>query len=283
MKTPYSLTKYFFSVYTMGCIWLSMFVSSVFAQETVSTVDDILTHISKEPRPRESLVQWYYAIDDLTQAVQTQAPQSSSLTKLNTIRSALRKELDRKKSLLIQTSGALSLLSQYRDGMLTRDRALEKNCTQQYTIADDRSYALDLPTSLVIATWLMESGCAWSRPSNGDGIFQIVSKDYGAGLISTGHRIWMMYDFNDFVRAKFAWYQKANNLTGSLPFSYQHIDYDSVVKFGALYNGLAGGTVRGTIYPAAPNYVFGKLNDDYSSAVKDGLLVRILKVLKYKW
>ncbi len=58
-----------------------MFVSSssVFAQETISTVDDILTHISKEPRPHESLVQWYYAIDDLTQAVKRHRDHNSGL------------------------------------------------------------------------------------------------------------------------------------------------------------------------------------------------------------
>jgi hypothetical protein len=254
---------------------------SVSAEQSFFTLEDIKAKISKDSSPREALVQWYYAIEDLTQAVREQAPASPTLTKLTALQSGLRQELNTKKSLLTATTGSSQLLSLYWSGVLTVDKSLEDPCPQYDVLVDDRSYALDIPPSLVMATWLMESGCRRSRPSNGDGIFQIVSKDYGTGDITTGHWIWMMYDFNDFLRAKFAWYQKANNLTQVLPMSYRHIDYDSIIKFGALYNGLSWATVKWNILPAAPNYVFWKLTDQYSWSSKDGLLVRVMKVLKY--
>lgn len=276
MKYLSWLYKYVFVI----CI--AFFVGSwVIAGSSFFTFEDIAKRIAQDPNPRESLVQRYYAIEDLHQAVQTQAPSSPTLTQLSTIKNKLRKEIDTKKSLLTQTSGAADLLGTYWSWVLTQSGSLDKPCPQFMTLVDDRSYALDLPSSLVTATWLMESGCWRYRPANGDGIFQIVSKDYGTGTIATGHRIWMMYDFDDFIRAKFAWYQKANNLTQQLPFSYQHIDYDSIVKFWSLYNGLSGATVKWNILPAAPNYVFGKLTDQYSWSQKDGLLVRVMKTLRY--
>ena len=98
--------------------------------------------------------------------------------------------------------------------------------------------------------------------------------------MTTGQRIWMMYDFNDFLRAKFSRYATANKINNTLPFDYQHISYTGLVQFGALYNGLSGASIRGDIQPAAPHYVYGNLNDQYSGAVKDGLIVRVIKAMK---
>ena len=41
------------------------------------------------------------------------------------------------------------------------------------------SFANDFPTALTIAVWFRESTCGYYLPKNGDGPFQIVSKDYG--------------------------------------------------------------------------------------------------------
>ena len=89
--------------------------------------------------------------------------------------------------------------------MLTSGFTLDKPCPQMYQIADDRSYALDLPTSLTLATWLMESGCGRYRPANGDGIFQIAALDYGTGAINTGLFIASIYDFRDVAVNKRKW------------------------------------------------------------------------------
>lgn len=254
-------------------------VSPVFAQEITDT-NSILSLVATNPKPNTALVERYYAIEDLRQAVLLQAPQSPYLSKLNTMSKDLRKELDAKKLLRPLSPSSLALSGQYRSGVLSKDKVLDKPCPQFQTLVDDWSFALDLPSSLVTATWLMESGCGWTRPANGDGIFQIVSRDYGTGVMTTGHWIWMMTDFNDFVRAKFTWYNTANKVNNTLPFNYQFIDFTGVVRFGALYNGLSGWTVKWDIQPISVNYVYGKLNENYSGAVKDGLLVRVMKAMK---
>lgn len=250
------------------------------AGQEIQDTSTIWWLIEHSQTPQRDMVGWYYAIEDLRQAVLVEAPQSPYLQKIEQISKDLRQELDAKKALRPLSSTSLSLLDQYRSGVLTNDKSLDKPCPQFAQLIDDWAFALDLPASLITATWLMESGCGRSRPANGDGIFQIVSKDYGTGVMTTGHRIWMVSDFNDFVRAKFARYHRVNAITTGFPMSYQYIDYTGVVKFGALYNGLSGANVRGDISPASVNYVFGKLNDQYSGAVKDGLLVRVMKVMK---
>gem|GEM_PF-334807 len=250
------------------------------AQTKVATTNDIITLINKDANPREALVQWYYHIADLYQTVQRQASGSLASQKLAIIHDNLRSILDTKKDQTSSGSDFSDVTTKYWSGVTSKDTLLDKPCSSRQQLVDDRSYALDLPTPLVMATWLMESGCGWYRPSNGDGIFQIVSKDYGTGAISTGHRIWMMYDFNDFLHAKFARYHKANAITTGFPMSYTKMSYDDIVHFGALYNGLSGATVKGNIMPAAANYVFGKLNDTYSGAVKDGLMVRVMKAIR---
>ncbi len=59
------------------------------------------------------------------------------------------------------------------------------------------------------------------------------------------------------------------------------MDLDSLIKHGALYNGLANATIKWDIQPGAPAYVYGRYTDAYSGAVKDGLITRVLKVVKY--
>jgi hypothetical protein len=142
----------------------------------------------------------------------------------------------------------------------------------------------------------MESWCGRYKPTNGDGVFQLVSKDYGTGVLSTGERILMMYDFSALLKGKYDRYHTANKLspndcntnmtwsTGIISpicLSYTTLDFDSIVKHGALYNWLSGSIIKGNIQPAIAPYVFGHYTDTYSGSVKDWLLVRILKVLNY--
>ncbi|MEI7557984.1 MAG: hypothetical protein WCJ45_04055 [bacterium] len=44
---------------------------------------------------------------------------------------------------------------------------------------DTISFANDFPTALTIATRYRETNCGYYLPGNGDGPFQILSKDYG--------------------------------------------------------------------------------------------------------
>ena len=49
---------------------------------------------------------------------------------------------------------------------------------------DTLSFANNFPTALTIATRYREANCGYYLPANGDGPFQILSKDYGTGQIT---------------------------------------------------------------------------------------------------
>ena len=57
------------------------------------------------------------------------------------------------------------------------------NCVWRYNTLDNISFANDFPTALTIAVWYKESNCGYYLPANGDGPFQIVSKNYENGEI----------------------------------------------------------------------------------------------------
>lgn len=76
------------------------------------------------------------------------------------------------------------------------------SCTGRYNTMDTISFANNFPTALTIAIWYRESNCGYYLPGNGDGPFQIVSKDYGTGAISEDIFIQSVQDFIDFSKAK---------------------------------------------------------------------------------
>ena len=138
------------------------------------------------------------------------------------------------------------LLTSYRP-LVQTDKALDTLCRQRYQLVDDRSYALDLPTPLVLATLDMESSCRRSNPTNGDGVFQLIAKDYDTGAtLSVGQWIMMMYDYAELVRGKHAWYHNINKFstnncstkninlteqTAPICLSYTTMDIDSIIKY----------------------------------------------------
>ncbi len=70
-------------------------------------------------------------------------------------------------------------LSQYQGSGLAIADPLSENCIGRYQTLDTLSFAYDFPTALTIAVWWKESSCGYYLPKNGDGPFQIMSKDYG--------------------------------------------------------------------------------------------------------
>ena len=52
-------------------------------------------------------------------------------------------------------------------------------CTGRYNTMDSLSFAYDLPTALTLAVRYRESNCGYYLPSNTNGPFQIISKNYG--------------------------------------------------------------------------------------------------------
>ncbi|MEI8090807.1 MAG: hypothetical protein WCG98_00665 [bacterium] len=67
---------------------------------------------------------------------------------------------------------------------------------------DTISFANNFPTALTIATRYREASCGYYLPSNGDGPFQILSKEYGTGQIDENLFTQTVQDFIDFSKAK---------------------------------------------------------------------------------
>ena len=65
-------------------------------------------------------------------------------------------------------------------------------------------FANNFPTALTIATRYRETHCGYYLPSNGDGPFQILSKDYGTGEINEDTFTQSIQDFIDFSKGKYA-------------------------------------------------------------------------------
>jgi len=269
---------------------------------TVSAQDDsttkILQQIESNPSPRESLVQWYYSIDDFYAKIVSLSWSHKALPKIATIRSTLRSKIDSAKN-NEKKDAIIAFWNTYRSGVTTPNIWLSPLCKDRYQLVDDRSYAFNIPTALVLATLDIESSCGRYKPTNGDGVFQLIAKDYGTWVLTTGQRIMMMYDFSALVLWKHARYHTANKLskdgcttknisltgqTAPICLTYTSIDLDSIIKHGALYNGLSWAIIKWDIQPWIPSYVYGRYTDVYSGSIKDGLITRILKVVKYmKW
>ncbi len=242
--------------FLLSMIIFTLFISITSAQANVA--NQIMQQIDTNPTPRESLVQRYYSMDDFYAKVSQLSGAHKSLPKIASIRSSLRTKLDvaktnEKKDMM------MNMLSTYRSGVTTKDSGLSSICKDRYQLVDDRSYAFNIPTPLVLATLDMESSCGWNKPANGDGVFQLIAKDYGTGTLTTGQWIMMMYDFSSLVSGKHARYHTANklskddcttkniNLTGTtspICLTYTSMDLDSIIKHGALYNGLANATIK---------------------------------------
>lgn len=268
-------------------------------QATQLTASELTTKIiqtaDENSTARESLVQRYYTIDDLYTRTKKLFPDHPQLARLELLKTNLRNEIDKRKNAISQQ--AITTFFTSYQSYLSDTTWLSNLCKNQYVIADDWAYALDIPTALILATWDMESSCGRYKPSNGDGVFQIVAKDYGsADNLTQGEWIMMMYDYAQFIKDKIARYHTSNNLSSEtcstkdmtisgqiapICLSYTTLDMDSIIKYGALYNGLSGSTVKGNIQPANTSYVFGKFGSENQSANKDGIIMRMLKVLDY--
>jgi len=188
----------------------------------------------------------------------------------------------RKKLAKQQSVGDKSkFLDEYRWNITIDEEFPIENCVGWYNTIDNISFANDFPTALTIAVWYKESNCGYYLPANGDGPFQIVSKDYGNGEINEEIFRQTIQDFIDFSKNKIDKYnKKADADFPEIKISYTWFDYTWVVSFAALYNW---GTRTGwMVQPNAPKYVFDGYGENYSNAKKYGLLPSLLKVLAWE-
>ena len=207
--------------------------------------------------------------------------------RLSTISSGLRDYTyslfdSRKKLAKQQYVGEKSrFLDEYRKDITIQEDFPIDNCVWWYNTIDNISFANDFPTALTIAVWYKESNCGYYLPANGDGPFQIVSKDYGNGEITEDLFKQTIQDFIDFSKDKIDNYnKKADDEFPEIHISYTWFDYTGVVSFAALYNW--GTRTWGMVQPNAPKYVFDGYGENYSSAKKYGLFPAFLKVLSWE-
>lgn len=170
------------------------------------------------------------------------------------------------------------LLSQWEKSFVNLD-TLDPNCLGRYYTMDLLSYAYDFPTALTIAVWRKESSCGYYLPKNGDGPFQIVSKDYSKVTLTQETFEEMIKDFLAFSKHKINRYN-SKNPQNPIKLSYDEVNYSDLLKYAALYNGLSGGTVYGEILPAAPRYFWEKMPGEFSLAKRNGLFAQVLRVLE---
>jgi len=170
---------------------------------------------------------------------------------------------------------------EYRWDITIEDDFPIDNCVWWYNTIDNISFANDFPTALTIAVWYKESNCGYYLPANGDGPFQIVSKDYWTWEITEELFKQSIQDFMDFAKWKINNYNKnADENFPEIRLSYTWLDYTWVVSFAALYNWWT--KTWWMVQPNAPKYVFGWYGEKYANAKKYWLFPALLKVLEWE-
>ncbi len=154
-------------------------------------------------------------------------------------------------------------------------------CMGRYNTIDTISFANNFPTALTIAMRYRETTCGYYLPSNGDGPFQILSKDYGTGQITEAKFLQAIQDFIDFSKAKHTQY--TTKLWIKL--TYTGFDMTGLVYHSALYNGATitwSATSGYVAFPNNPKYVYDGYGSEYSGATRYGIIPKFLKVLDWE-
>lgn len=179
---------------------------------------------------------------------------------------------ERTKTKLVFKQNKQEFYNQYSSGF-SKEITTADNCTGRYNTMDAISYANNFPTALTIATRYRETNCGYYLPNNGDGPFQILSKEYGTGQITEAKFLNAIQDFIDFSKAKRTQYK--SKLWISL--TYTGVDMTGLVNHAGLYNG--GLISWNIVNPIHPNYLYDGYTQEYSWATRYGLVPKFLKVL----
>jgi hypothetical protein len=172
-------------------------------------------------------------------------------------------------------------LDEYRWDIMMEEEFPIDNCIWWYNTIDNISFANDFPTALTLAVWYKESNCGYYLPANGDGPFQIVSKDYGTWEITEEVFRQTIQDFIDFAKNKIGNYNnRADEEFPEIHIGYTWFDYTGVVSFAALYNW--GTRTWWMVQPNAPKYVFDGYGEKYANAKKYWLFPAFLKLISWE-
>lgn len=172
-------------------------------------------------------------------------------------------------------------VDEYEDNIKMEDEFPFEKCTWRYNTIDNLSFANDFPTALTLAIWYRESTCGYYLPANGNGPFQIVSKNYGTGEITEEIFKQSVQDFIDFAKWKVENYNKrADEEFPEIVLTYTWFNLTGIVSFAAMYNG---GTRTGwMVQPNAPKYVYDGYGEEYANAKKYGVLPAFLELLEWE-
>jgi len=171
-------------------------------------------------------------------------------------------------------------VNQY-SGWFTQEITGADACTGRYNTMDTISYANNFPTALMMATRYREAHCGYYLPSNGDGPFQIVSKDYGTGQITEAKFLQAMQDFIDFSKAKHTQY--TTRLWIKL--TYTWFTMTGLANHTALYNGGVitwNDTDWYAMLPINPHYLYDGYGTWFTGALRYGLIPKFLKLLDWE-
>ena len=174
-----------------------------------------------------------------------------------------------------------NFLDEYAENIKMDEEFPIDKCVWWYNTIDNISFANDFPTALTIAVWYRESNCGYYLPANGDGPFQIVSKNYGSEEITEEVFKQTIQDFIDFSKKKIRTYNnRAGDEYPEIVLTYTWFDYTWFVNFAALYNWWT--RTGGMVVPNAPKYIFDGYGEDYANAKKYWLLPAFLEVLSWE-
>ena len=267
-------------IMVMSCIglfvgWTAAFEPSTGNQEELAALKSQIAPLVENDN--QALRSLYQQARDL----QTQFKEGTTSYYLENLRDYLFTKLSTRKDIAkaeSRTFKAGFLLPYQASGLLLAE-PLHENCIGWYQTLDNLSFAYDFPTALTIAVWYRESGCGYYLPKNGDGPFQIVSKDYGTGTITRELFETTIKDFLEFSKKKIDRYNGKNPIT-PISLSYKNFSTGDLLKFSALYNGLSGSSVSGDILPAAPKYFYEKMPWSFENGKKNGLFLQFLRVIE---
>ena len=168
-----------------------------------------------------------------------------------------------------------------KDNIVIEEEFPIDKCTWWYNTIDNISFANDFPTALTLAVWYRESTCAYYLPSNWDGPFQIVNKDYWSWDITEDVFKQAIQDFIDFAKNKITRYNdRADDEYPEINLSYTWFDFTGVVNFAALYNWWT--RTWWAVVPNAPEYVYDGYWEEYSWATRFWLMPAFIKALEWE-
>ena len=188
-----------------------------------------------------------------------------------------RRKLSKQRSVLDKSK----FVDEHEDNIKMDNEFPFEKCTWRYNTIDNISFANDFPTALTLAIWYRESTCGYYLPANGNGPFQIISKNYGTGEITEEIFKQTVQDFIDFAKWKVESYNKrADEEFPEIVLTYTWFNLTGIVSFAAMYNGWT--REDGMVKPNSPKYVYDGYGEEYANAKKYGILPAFVELLSWE-